>query len=331
MIQTTLFPNTFRQLFSFSNDDVADIFEQVAVLLEAQGNDYYRIRAYRKGADAIRQQQRSVVDVFEAEGTAGLEAIPYIGRRLARSVAELATTGDLTLLARLSIDVSPEDLFAQLPGIGQLFARRIYRGLGIQTLEALAEAAKDGTLAQVPGLGLERVNGVINALETRLSKMPSPDWQSATRRSNTGRSDTGRSDKRERRFTYQSDPMPKVRQQPEQLEQQTANAPSVELLLEVDRQYRQLAKAGQLRMVTPRRFNPDHKPWLPVMSLQKDGWSFDVLYSNTARAHELDKTDDWVVVNYTRAEQEGQCTVVTETHGVRRGQRVVRGLAIAAA
>ncbi len=324
MIQTTLFPNTFRQLFSFSNDDIADIFEQVAALLEAQGNDYYRIRAYRKGADAIRQQQRPAVDVFEAEGTAGLEAIPYIGRRLARSIAELATTGDLTLLARLSIDVSPEDLFTQLPGIGQLFARRIYRGLGIQTLEALEEAAKDGTLAQVPGLGSERVIGVINALEARLSKTPAPDWQSAA----------SRRTKRERRFTYQPGFTPRVEQQPEQSEQseqQTAKAPSVELLLEVDRQYRQLAKAGQLRMITPRRFNPDHKPWLPVMPLRKDGWAFDVLYSNTARAHELGKTDDWVVVNYARAGQEGQCTVVTETQGVRRGQRVVRGLAIAAA
>lgn len=321
MIQTTLSPNTFRQLFSFSNDDIADIFEQVAALLEAQGNDYYRIRAYRKGADAIRQQQRSVVDIFEAEGTAGLEAISYIGRRLARSIAELVTTGDLTLLARLSIDVSPEDLFTQLPGIGQLFARRIYRGLGIQTLEALEEAAKDGTLAQVPGLGLERVSSVINALEARLSKTPSPDWQSATNKST----------KRERRFTYQPDFAPRGKQQPKQLEQQTASAPSVELLLEVDRQYQQLAKAGQLRMITPRRFNLDHKPWLPVMSLKKDGWSFDALYSNTARAHELGKTDDWVVVNYARDSQEGQCTVVTETQGVRRGQRVVRGLAIAAA
>ena len=54
-------------------------------------------------------------------------------------------------------------------------------------------------------------------------------------------------------------------------------------------------------MVTPRRFNPDKKPWLPVMKIRKAGWSFNVLYSNTARAHELGKTHDWVVINYERS------------------------------
>ena len=211
----------------------------------------------------------------------------------------------------------------QVPGIGQLFARRIYRGLGIQTLEGLEEAAKDGTLAQVPGFGQARVNKVLEGLEARLNELPSPDWQSATQKSAT----------RKRRFTYQPGAAPAAQQSTAQQPtvQQPTEAPPVELLLEVDRQYRELAKAGQLRMIAPRRFNPESKSWLPVMSLKKDGWSFDVLYSNTAKAHELGKTDDWVVINYAHAERKGQCTVVTETRGVRRGQRVIRGLAIAAA
>ena len=86
MIQTTLFPHTFRQLFSLSNDDIAHVFEQVSHLLEAQGDDYYRIRAYRKGADAIRAQKQPVIDLFEAKGTQGLSQIPYIGRRLSQSI-----------------------------------------------------------------------------------------------------------------------------------------------------------------------------------------------------------------------------------------------------
>ena len=82
MIQTTLFPDTFRQIFSLSNGEIATAFEQVADLLEAQGDDYYRIRAYRKGAQSIRAQDQPVVDIFEAEGIAGLERLPYIGKRL---------------------------------------------------------------------------------------------------------------------------------------------------------------------------------------------------------------------------------------------------------
>ncbi len=51
-----------------------------------------------------------------------------------------------------------------------------------------------------------------------------------------------------------------------------------------------------------------------------------LLFSNTARAHELGKTDDWVVVYYYDGDHnEGQCTVVTETAGARKGSRVVRG------
>ena len=106
-------------------------------------------------------------------------------------------------------------------------------------------------------------------------------------------------------------------------------------MLEIDEQYRYLAGAGQLRMVTPRRFNPEAQRWLPVMQMDKDGWTFNALYSNTARAHELGKTHDWVVIYYQpayeRSGRRGQCTIVTETRGSKRGQRVIRGMAAAAA
>jgi hypothetical protein len=66
--------------------------------------------------------------------------------------------------------------------------------------------------------------------------------------------------------------------------------------------------------------------WLPVLHTERDSWHFTALFSNTARAHELGRTRDWVVL-YFRAdhEVEGQRTVVTETQGPQAGQRVVRG------
>ncbi len=320
MIRTTLFPHTFRQIFSLSNDDIANVFEQVSDLLEAKGDDYYRIRAYRKGAEAIRAQVHSVVALFEADGTDGLKQIPYIGRRLAQAIKELAETGDLRLLQRLSIDVSPEDLFTTLPGIGQVLARRLYRGLGLRSLAELAQAAQAGVLAQVPGFGPER----IEQLKDTLAALPP-----------------------EKVVPRQTFRVPAIVSDSRTSELPIENSPAVELLLAVDAQYQYLAKAGQLRMVTPRRFNPEAKPWLPVMHLKKEGWTFKVLYSNTARAHELGKTHDWVVVNYERdaeagqpgsqqkgqqkGQQRGQCTVVTETQGAKRGQRVVRGAVVVAA
>jgi len=52
---------------------------------------------------------------------------------------------------------------------------------------------------------------------------------------------------------------------------------------------------------------------------------YTALFSNTARAHDLGKTQDWVVIYYDKDGHENQCTVVTEHHGPSRGQRVVRG------
>ncbi|MCG6900203.1 MAG: DNA-binding protein [Gammaproteobacteria bacterium] len=107
---------------------------------------------------------------------------------------------------------------------------------------------------------------------------------------------------------------------------ETATGPTVSTLLEVDRDYRRRAEQGSLPLIAPRRFNPQGKAWLPILHSGRDGWHFTVLYSNTALAHELKRTHDWVIVYYyDDHHQEGQCTVVTETRGPLTGQRVVRG------
>jgi DNA polymerase (family 10) len=104
------------------------------------------------------------------------------------------------------------------------------------------------------------------------------------------------------------------------------DGPPVGLLLEVDREYRKKAEARQLPTIAPRRFNPQNEPWLPVLHTRRGDWHFTLLYSNTARAHELQRTRDWVVVYfYDDHHQEGQHTVVTESRGPVAGKRVVRG------
>jgi putative hydrolase len=102
--------------------------------------------------------------------------------------------------------------------------------------------------------------------------------------------------------------------------------PQVADLIEIDAEYRTQARAGALKRIAPRRFNPSGEAWLPILHAQRGAWHFTALYSNTARAHELGKTKDWVVVYYYDDDHvEGQCTVVTETSGHLKGRRVVRG------
>jgi DNA polymerase (family X) len=101
-------------------------------------------------------------------------------------------------------------------------------------------------------------------------------------------------------------------------------APPVEELLAVDREYRDRAGAGELPLITPRRFNPNQEAWLPVLHTQRGGREYTALFSNTARAHQLGRTRDWVVL-YVDGPGERQYTVITARLGVLKGKRIVRG------
>jgi len=108
--------------------------------------------------------------------------------------------------------------------------------------------------------------------------------------------------------------------------QRRLHTPGVTTILKADAEYRRKASGGELQTIAPRRFNPTRRSWLPVLHTDRDGWHMTLLFSNTARAHELGQTGDWVVVYfYDGDHNEGQCTVVTETVGPRKGMRVVRG------
>jgi len=104
------------------------------------------------------------------------------------------------------------------------------------------------------------------------------------------------------------------------------SAPDTGLLLAIDREYREKAASGVLLKISPRRFNPDHEAWLPVLHTRFGPWRFTALYSNTGRAHELHRTHDWVVILWDDDERDhGQATIVTEYRGDLKGMRVVRG------
>ncbi|MBM3516348.1 MAG: DNA-binding protein [Alphaproteobacteria bacterium] len=108
------------------------------------------------------------------------------------------------------------------------------------------------------------------------------------------------------------------------LPRHTGTEPPVALLIEVDREYRERGSA--LPTIAPRRLNPEGKSWLPILHTERAERQFTALYSNTARAHEVGRTHDWVVIYFHSDHRaEGQRTVVTETHGTLIGRRVVRG------
>jgi hypothetical protein len=104
-----------------------------------------------------------------------------------------------------------------------------------------------------------------------------------------------------------------------------SNGPSVAELLDVDREYRDKAAAGELQLIAPRRFNPSAEAWLPVLHTRRGRRRYTVLFSNTARAHRAGKTHDWVVLYSDDGSREYQYTVITATRGPLQGHRVVAG------
>lgn len=269
------------------NRQIADWLQQAADLLAAQGANPYRVSAYRHAADSVARWPESVAAIHAREGRKGLDALPGIGEGLANAIAEMLTTGRWGQLERLRGSIDPVALFQTIPGIGRELARRIHDTLHVDTLEALEVAAHDGRLVSVPGVGRRRAAAMRATLADVLGH----------RRLKMAVPAAGKS-----------------------------GEPPVVLLLEVDREYREKGEAGKLPTIAPKRFNPEGKSWLPVLHTARREWHFTALYSNTARAHELGRSRDWVVIYfYDDQHIERQHTVVTETHGSLLGQRVVRG------
>jgi DNA polymerase (family X) len=279
------------------NATCADKLREAAALLEAQGANPFRVAAYRRAADTLRSLPGDIGLIIEQEGAEGLEALPAIGRGIARALVEMWRTGRWVQLERLRGSADPVQLFTLLPGLGHRLAERIHDDLHVDTLEALEVAAHDGRLEKVAGVGPRRAAAIRASLQVMLSR--------------------GRA---------RRDAVPGGTVTSNAARHSITTQPPVAELLAVDRHYREKAARGDLPMIAPKRFNPSGEAWLPVLHVTRDGWHYTALYSNTALAHELDRTRDWVVLYfYDDDHVEGQNTIVTETHGPLTGRRVVRG------
>ena len=94
-------------------------------------------------------------------------------------------------------------------------------------------------------------------------------------------------------------------------------------LLDIDREYRRTE--NDLPHIAPRRFNPRHEAWLPILHTRRGDRHYTTLYSNAPRAHQFGRTHDWVVIYRDEPGGHGQWTVTTDGLGPMRGRRVVRG------
>ena len=136
-----------------TNADVAATFEQVADLLEYQGENAFRVRAYRNAARTISRMVESLAD-FRTDGGRPLTDIEGIGADLAAKIGVLVDTGSLPLLVELRREV-PAVVFElmRVPGLGPKKVKLLVDELGIDSLSSLEKACRDGLVAGVKGFG----------------------------------------------------------------------------------------------------------------------------------------------------------------------------------
>jgi DNA polymerase (family 10) len=152
------------------NAALADRLESFAALLELADAESHAVRAYRRAAEVVRSTPAPVAELVRAGRAQELRGIgPGIERRL----RELVETGDIQELAELERELAPELIgLGRLLGIGAKRGVEVGRALGISTLDEFREAAEEGRLQQVPGIGPQTERKLVEAL--RASERPRP-------------------------------------------------------------------------------------------------------------------------------------------------------------
>jgi len=262
----------------------------------------------------VAERLREVADILEMQGANPFRVGAY--RRAAETVATLPRN-----LRDLFAEEGEKGLEA-LPGIGTAIAAAIAQmlrtGRWAQLERLRGEAEPEALFQTLPGVGPE--------LARRMAETLHADTLEALEiAAHDGRLETVPGIGHRRAAMLRAALAERLaRTRPPRGRGPTE--PEAEILLDVDREYREKAERGKLPKIAPRRFNPSGEAWLPVLHTGRGDWHFTALYSNTARAHELGLTRDWVVLYFSADRKaEGQRTVVTETRGPLKGRRVVRG------
>ncbi len=136
---------------SLSKDQIADILESIAQLLELKGENPFKTRAYINAARALETWPGNLVEAVDAKT---LHEIPGLGTAITAKVEEMVQTGKLEFYEKLRAEFPPElfDLF-ELSGLGAKKIKALYENLNIASLEALEVACRDGSVGTLPGFG----------------------------------------------------------------------------------------------------------------------------------------------------------------------------------
>jgi DNA polymerase (family 10) len=148
-----------------TKNQIVEILEEIAVLLEIKGENPFKVRAYHNGARALETTEEKLEDLIESHR---LGEIRGVGDALAKKVITLHETGALEYYEKLKASV-PAGLLEMLeiPGLGGKKIKAIYGKLGVTSIEELTAACEDGRVADLPGFGAKSQTRILEGIRNR--------------------------------------------------------------------------------------------------------------------------------------------------------------------
>ena len=148
-----------------TRETLADVLDEIALLLELKGENPFKIRAYRQGADTVRSFDGDIVQLAADNQLTGIKGI---GEALRDKLHLLATTGTLLYHQHLRAEFPPGlfDLF-ELQGLGPKKIKALYSALAIDSITALKTACTKGQVAALPGFGPKTQTKILEAIALR--------------------------------------------------------------------------------------------------------------------------------------------------------------------
>jgi DNA polymerase (family 10) len=144
---------------------IARLLDETAALLEIDAADPFRIRSYRRAAEAVEQQTTQLAALVGSDPKQ-LLAIPGIGKGMAANICELVTTGTMPIRAELLTKYKPTMLeLLRLPGMGPKTVALVWSALGVCDIDALEAVAREGKLAGLPRMGEKFAAKLLKGIE----------------------------------------------------------------------------------------------------------------------------------------------------------------------
>lgn len=149
-----------------TKNEIADILGEIALLLELQGENPFKVRAYQTGARALESIEESELSRLIAEDR--LQDVKGIGEALSKKIAELHVTGKLAFFEKLKASVEPGLVaMLEIPGLGPKKIRALRDNLGVTDIASLTQACNDGRVAELAGFGAKTQEKILSGIKNR--------------------------------------------------------------------------------------------------------------------------------------------------------------------